>query len=130
AAEYLRGLRLLGLSALVQLVLVYATATVALWLFARTLGVDTTIAAGIFLVSALVAAAVGVLLLILKTRPPASYSMWTVRTSDLMRAPYMLWTALALLGLGGVDVVILGYLAPGEETSLYVAAARTALVTS
>jgi len=109
---------------------VYGTATVCIWIAWR-LGKATLLGASIaFTMGAVVAAAAGVRMA-LPPRPAPDHTVTLAGARDLFAgAPYHLLVTLVLLGMGSVDVVIVGYLRPGEQTALYFAAARTALIPS
>jgi O-antigen/teichoic acid export membrane protein len=82
-----------------------------------------------FLVGSGVSVAVGIWLVLIGTEDGAAKSQRV--TSELYGgALFMLVVSLLFFGMGGMDVLFLGYLLPGAPTAYYVAAMRTAMLTS
>jgi O-antigen/teichoic acid export membrane protein len=128
-AEFLRGMKRLILCALVQLIIAYSVAIVGIWVAFYVWGGRLDLAAVAFLVGTWVSVAIGLWLIFVGTEDGAAKSR--PAASELYGgAPFMLGVSLLFFGMGGMDVLLLGYLLPGVPTAYYVAAMRTAMLTS
>ena len=128
-AEILRGMRLVGLSGIVQLVLPYGTAVVIVWgsyfagahsaymgALAFVLGFASAVLLGAYFIFK---ASAG------REKPISSHFAGVSRG-----APFMLWSSVILFAIASGDVIILGYFVTSGEVAYYFAASRTAMLVS
>jgi O-antigen/teichoic acid export membrane protein len=128
-AEFLRGMKRLMRCTLVQLIITYSVAIIGIWVAFYVWGGKLALAAMAFLVGSWVSVAAGILLILVTTRSGVAAAQ--AAASELYGgALFMLVVSLLFFGMGGMDVLLLGYLLPGAPTAYYVAAMRTAMLTS
>lgn len=128
-SEVLRGMRLVGLSSIIQLLAPYGIALTIIWGVHFLAGAEPRTAAMAvfsgFGFSALLGA-----WFIYTTTSRCQARVFSHYSTVTRGAPAMLWSALILFGISGGDIIILGYFVTGEEVAFYFAPSRTAMLIS
>jgi O-antigen/teichoic acid export membrane protein len=128
-SEVLRGMRLIGRSSLVQLLVPYGTALLIIWGAWHHTG-GTPLAGALAFFSGFAASVLLGAGFILKATTACSEPVFS-RYKDVTRgAPSMLWSSLVLFAMSSGDVIILACFVPGDEVAYYFAASRTAMLIS
>ena len=128
-AEVLRGIRRVGLSGMVQLLVPYGMALMFVW-GSYFIGVRGAYIGALAFVLGFVSAVLLGGYFIFKAsagrkKPISSHY------ADLTRgAPFMLWSSIILFAMASGDIIILGYFVTSEEVAYYFAASRTAMLVS
>ena len=128
-SEVLRGMRLVGSSSLVQLLVPYGTAIIIIW-GAWYLNGGTPMAGALAFFSGFAASALLGAGFILRATTACSEPVFSHYPEVTKGAPSMLWSSLVLFAISSGDVIILAHFVPGNEVAYYFAASRTAMLIS
>ncbi len=128
-SEVLRGMRLIGRSSLVQLLVPYGTALIIIW-SAWHLNGGTPLAGALAFFSGFAASVLLGAGFILKATTACSEPVFSHYRDVTRGAPSMVWSSLVLFAISSGDVIILAYFVPGNEVAYYFAASRTAMLIS
>jgi len=128
-SEVLRGMRLIGRSSLVQLLVPYGAAIIIIW-GAWHLNGGTSLAGALAFFSGFAASALLGAGFILRATTACSEPVFSHYREVSKGASFMLWSSLVLFAISSGDVIILAYFVPGSEVAYYFAASRTAMLIS
>lgn len=124
-SEVLRGMRLIGLSSIIQLVAPYGIAMLVIWSAYYLSAIVPSAGALAFFAGYAVSALLGIILIV-KATTACSTPLFSHYPAVAKGAPYALWSSLIIFAMSSGDIIILGYFLPSESVAYYFASARTA----
>jgi O-antigen/teichoic acid export membrane protein len=128
-SEVLRGMRLIGLSGIIQLVAPYGIAILVIW-SAYYLSANVPLAGALAFFAGYACSALLGIIFILKATTASGTSLFSHYSVVAKGAPYALWSSLIIFAMSSGDIIILGYFVPSDNVAYYFAAARTASLIS
>lgn len=124
-SEVLRGMRLIGLSSIIQLVAPYGIAIIVIWSAYYLSAIVPLAGAWAFFAGYAFSALLGIIFIV-KATTACSAPLFSNYSAVAKGAPYALWSSLIIFAMSSGDIIILGYFLPSEDVAYYFAAARTA----
>jgi O-antigen/teichoic acid export membrane protein len=128
-SEVLRGMRLIGLSSIIQLVAPYGVAIVFIW-SAWYLSAGAPLAGALAFSSGFGFSVLLGSYFILRATTACSAPLFSHYPVVAKGAPFVLWSSLILFAMSSGDIIILGYFVPSNQVAYYFAASRTAMLIS
>lgn len=128
-SEVLKGMRLIGLSSIIQLVAPYGAAIVFIW-SAYYLSAGVPLAGALAFSSGFGFSALLGMYFILRATTACSAPLFSHYPVVAKGAPFVLWSSLIFFAISSGDIIILGYFVPSDKVAYYFAASRTASLIS